>query len=152
MRIRILILDPHWGKIDPDPGHEHLFKIYWIFLTKQNRQIIFLLFSLIFMLKLDEPFRDQEFFCSFWLIFYPLHPDSWIHIFLRIKNPGSQNLAEPTNLDPKHWLKLKAWKIISVRLHSSDFRIQTILTFAQHTLQADITYRVSCKLVCNSPV
>ena len=33
-------------------------------------------------------------FCSFWLIFYPLDPD-----------PGSQNLADPTDPDPKHWQK-----------------------------------------------
>ena len=61
-------------------------------------------FSLIFILKLDEPFRYEEifyilsffkssdlgfrskkvFFCSFWLIFYK-DPDSWIGIFLRIR-------------------------------------------------------------------
>ena len=66
------------------------------------------------MLKLDEPFRNQEIFiislffnssdfgfeskifccCSFWLIFCPLDPD-----------PGSQNLADPTDPDPKHSLK-----------------------------------------------
>ena len=27
--MRIQILDPHWKKMDPDPGH--FFKIYWIF-------------------------------------------------------------------------------------------------------------------------
>ena len=64
------------------------------------------IFSLIFMLKLDEPSRNKEifiislflnssdlgfeskhFFCSFWLIFCPgfLDPDSWICIFLRIR-------------------------------------------------------------------
>ena len=35
------------------------------FLTTQNCQIIFLLFSFIFMLKLDELFRDQEIFTIF---------------------------------------------------------------------------------------
>ena len=59
---------------------------------------------LIFMLKLDEPFRDQEIFiislfltssdlgfeskfcfCSFWLIFRTLDPDLVIRIFLRIR-------------------------------------------------------------------
>ena len=92
--------------MDPDPDPCYFFKIYWGFLTK----IFFVLFfSLIFMLKLDEPFRKQEifiislfsivqiwveskfFFCSFWLIFCPLDPD-----------PGSQNLADPTDPDPKH--------------------------------------------------
>ena len=49
------------------------------------------------MLKLEEPFRNQEifkissfnsseifFFLSFWLIFFPLDPDPWIRIFLQI--------------------------------------------------------------------
>ena len=63
---------------------------------------MFNFFSLVFILKLDEPFRNQEifiislfsivqiwvlrfnfFFCSFWLIFCPLDPDPWIRIFLR---------------------------------------------------------------------
>jgi len=49
--------------MDPDSGHEHFFKIYGIFLTKQNFQTIFLsFFSLIFTLKLGEPFRYQEIF------------------------------------------------------------------------------------------
>ena len=72
--------------------------IYWILLTKQNFQIICMFFSLIFKLKLDEPFRNQEIFIislffnssdlgfeSFWLIFWPLDPDPWIRIFLRIQ-------------------------------------------------------------------
>ena len=66
-----------------------------IFLTQQNCQITYLLFfRLFFMLKLDEPFRDQEIFiiifstvgiwvlrvkkflfCSFWMIFCPLDSD-----------------------------------------------------------------------------
>ena len=31
--MRIRILDPHWEKMDPNPGHEHFFKIYWFFST-----------------------------------------------------------------------------------------------------------------------
>ena len=69
------------------------------------------------MLKLDEQFRNQKifiislfsifkiwvlrvnFFCSFWLTFCPLDPDP---------DSGSQNLADPTDLDPdpKHWSKV----------------------------------------------
>ena len=59
------------------------------------------------MLKLDEPFRNQEIFiisfltvqiwvqrvkkifCSFWLIFCPMNPDPWIRIFF--PDPGRQN-------------------------------------------------------------
>ena len=113
--MRIRILDPHWKKIDPDPDPGHFFKIYWILFNK--------FFSLNFILKLDEPFRNEEifiislsffsqvqiwgfgvkkiFFCSFWLIFYPLDPDP--HIFAD-PDPGSQNLADKTDPDPKHCL------------------------------------------------
>ena len=70
-------------KMDPDPSHFSNFLFYF--------------FSLIFILKLDEPFRNQKIFiislfkssdlgfrskkvlfCIFWLIVYPLDPDSWI--------------------------------------------------------------------------
>ena len=44
IRIRIRILDPHWKKMDPDPDPGYLFKIYLIFLTKQNFQIFCLIF------------------------------------------------------------------------------------------------------------
>ena len=36
------------------------------------------------------------FCCSFWLRFCPLDPDP---------DPGSQNLADPTDPDPKHWFQ-----------------------------------------------
>ena len=95
--MRIRILAPHWKKMDPG----YFFKIYWIFLTKQN----FKIFCLIFLLKLGEPFRNQNKFynlaffnssdlgfeskifccCSFWLIFCPLDPDPRIRIFFRIR-------------------------------------------------------------------
>jgi len=51
----IRIRDPHGGKINPSPDYEHFLKIYWFF-KAEDRQIIFLLFSL----KLDKPFRDQK--------------------------------------------------------------------------------------------
>ena len=38
MRIRIRILDPHWKKMDPNPDPN-----YWIFITKQNFQILCLI-------------------------------------------------------------------------------------------------------------
>ena len=43
---------------DPNPDPGYFFKLYSIFITKQNFEI----FCLIFMLKLDEPFRNQEIF------------------------------------------------------------------------------------------
>ena len=69
-------------------------------------------FSLIFKLKLDEPFRNQEIFIislfSYWgfeflVDILPLgsgYVDP--HIFAD-PDPGSQNLADPTDPDPKHW-------------------------------------------------
>ena len=64
------------------------------------------------MLKLSEIFsislfstiqiwvlRVNKFFCcSFWLIFCSLDPD---------QDPGSQNLANPSDPDPKHFLDIK---------------------------------------------
>ena len=77
-------------------------------------------FFAYFLLKLDESFRNQEifmislfsnsselgfqsdFFYRFWLIFSPIW--SWSvdsHIFAD-PVPGSQNFADPMDLDPKH--------------------------------------------------
>ena len=98
--MRIRILDQHWKKTDPDPGH--LFKIYWIFLTKQNFQICCLTFFAYFYAKtwwtIQKSgnfynlsfyylfwFWEKTFFCSFWLIFCLLDPDPWIRIFVRIR-------------------------------------------------------------------
>jgi len=39
--MRIRILDPHWEKIDPDPGHEHFFKV----LCEIRKLLIISLFS-----------------------------------------------------------------------------------------------------------
>ena len=102
MRMRIRILDPHWKIIDPDPSH--FFKIYWIFLTKKCSNFLLNIFSLIFILKLNEPFRHEEifiislffkssvkkFFLQFLVDDYPLD----LHIF-----------ADPDpDTGPKHWL------------------------------------------------
>ena len=96
--MRIRILDPHWKK---NGCGFRLFSLNLLtfFLTKQNFQIFCLIFSLICMLKLDEPFRNQEIFIMslfsifqiwglrvfFLLIFIPFDPDPWICIFLRIR-------------------------------------------------------------------
>ena len=90
--MRNRILDLYWKKMDPDPGHNRFLQIYWICLTRQNCQNILTVHILVLRIK-------TPFFCSFWLIFLPLDPDSWISYF---SDPdlGSQNLADPT--DPKH--------------------------------------------------
>ena len=61
--MRIRIRDPHWKKMDPG----------------------------IFILKFEEPFRNEEIFIIYcskvqsWVLgLYPLDPDLWIRIFLRI--------------------------------------------------------------------
>ena len=43
--MRIRILDSHWKKMEPYPNPDlgHFFKIYWIFLTKNNYKILFFL-------------------------------------------------------------------------------------------------------------
>ena len=84
-----------------DPAH--FFKIYWIFLFKQNFQIffyffcifIFLLFSLNFFNSSDFGF-ESKIFLQFFLIFCPVD----LHIFAD-PDPGRQNLADP---DPKYVL------------------------------------------------
>ena len=60
--MRIRILNPHWKKMDPDPDPDpgYFFKIYWIFLTKQYFQLLCFIFFVMFILKLDEPFRNEE--------------------------------------------------------------------------------------------
>jgi len=86
---------------DPNPDPGYLFKIYLIFLTKNNFQI----FCFIFIQKLNEPFRNEEIFiislffkssdlgfrsknffsAVLFKIFYPLDPDPWIRILLQIR-------------------------------------------------------------------
>ncbi len=56
--------------------------IFMINLQKSGNFITFLFQILVLRVN---------FFCSFWLNFCPLDPD-----------PGSQNLADPTDPDPKH--------------------------------------------------
>ena len=86
--------------------------------TKNNFQIFVLFISLIFILKLDEPLRNEEIFIiskiQSWvlgviklflqflvdilpLVFGSVDP----HIFAD-PEPGSQNLADPTDADSKH--------------------------------------------------
>ena len=92
--MRIRILDPHWKKMNPDPGY--FFKIYWFFLHSKIFKFV-LFFLLIFMLNLDEPFRNRKIsiislFSIFqvWVLrvnFAVLidNLDNWIRIFFRIR-------------------------------------------------------------------
>ena len=105
--------------MDPDPDPGHFIKIYW---TKNNFQIFCLFFSLIFILKLDEPFRNEEIFLIFLffkssdlgfrskkvLIFYPFDPDPWIRIFLRIRNRIQE--AKIWRTQPQHWPRGRKFK------------------------------------------
>ena len=64
----------------------------------------------IFIIFFFQKFRVdllQFFFRSFWLIFYPLNPDPWIHIFLLIRVQEAKILririlitAFPPQVDP----------------------------------------------------
>ena len=66
--------DPNPG---PDPGHEHFFKIYWIFFYKAKlSNYLSSFFPLTFLLKLDEPFTVQEIFIIY--IFGTVH--IWVFI------------------------------------------------------------------------
>ena len=42
-------------------------------------------FYYLFFSKVQIWVLGVTFFCSFWLLFYPLDPDPWIRIFLRIR-------------------------------------------------------------------
>ena len=59
-------------------------------------------YNLSFFKSSDFGFRSKKvFFCSFWLIFYPLDPDPYIFADPD-PDQGSQNLADPTDPDAKH--------------------------------------------------
>ena len=120
MRILIQIQDPHWKKMDPDsdPDPGYFFTIYWIFLTKQIFQICRLnlyaktwwtiaksgsFYNLFFSIVHVWVLRVNFFFAVFgW--FLPLGSGSVDpHIFADPDpEPGSQNLADPTDPDPNH--------------------------------------------------
>ena len=74
--------DPHWKK---------WIRIRILVISPEFSNVLSCFFSLIFTLKLYEPFRNLKKY--FWSIFCLLDP----HIFTD-PDPGSQNLADP---DPK---------------------------------------------------
>ena len=54
-------------KMDPDPGY--FYKFTEFFQQSKFLKFFVLFFSLIFMLKLDEPFRNQGIFYNLSLVF-----------------------------------------------------------------------------------
>ena len=108
--------------MDPDPDPGHLFKIYWIFWTKQNFQICCLTFFVYFYAKTWWTIQKSGNFYN--LSFSIVH--IWVlrvNIFLQVlvdilplgsgsvdphicadsdPDPGIQNLLDLTDTDPKH--------------------------------------------------
>ena len=114
--MRIRIRDPHWKKMDPDPNAE----TWWTIQKWGN------FYNIFFFKSSDLGFWcKKDFFCSFWLIFYPLDPDP---------DPGSQNLADPLNPDPNHSFKL--WSDYLSRMK----RIKIILFFYLKLRQRENIY------------
>ena len=62
--MRIRNLDPHLKKMDLDPGHKHLFKIFLI--AEEDFpdyfSFFFHFYFFIFMQQFDDTFRDKDIF------------------------------------------------------------------------------------------
>ena len=86
------------------------------FLYFFNKKLFSKIFSHIFILKLDEPFRNEEIFSKvqIWILGVKFFFSQFLvdilalgsgsvdpHIFVD-PDPGRQNLADPTETDPKH--------------------------------------------------
>ena len=112
-----------------------------------------LFFSLIFILKLDEPFRNEKIFiislffkssdlCFFLsrkcffvveilLIFYPLDPDPWVFLRIRIREAKILRIQRiririlSTALN-KSYLVIESHKCISLVLEISDLQDFTV--------------------------
>lgn len=98
---------------DAEPGHEHLFKIFWFFLTEQEFN---------YLNKIFHNFFLKDFCFSLGLIFCSLDPGSVDPHNCVDPNLGSQNVADP---DPKHWSGLKqtdtftSYNALYVRLNAT---------------------------------
>ena len=113
-----------WKKMD------HFFKIYWNFLTKQNFQIFGFIFfayfypktwwsnqkwgnfyNLLFIKSSDLGFwSKKDFFLKFLVDIYPLDPDPWIRIILRIRIQEAKILRILSTVQIKVDLKLSDFK------------------------------------------
>ena len=104
------------------------------------------------MPKLDEPFRNQEIFlislfsivqiwvlrvklfsCSFWLIFCPLDPDTWIRIFLRIR------------IQEVKILGIQRIRILSTALNMNRFQPSMYLSICVSVYLISVIYQI---LIC----
>ena len=111
---------------DSDPGYFSRFTDFF-FLTKQNFIFFVLFYSLIFMLELDQPFRNEENFII--SIFAP-----WIRIFLRIWSQEAKILRILRILSTVNLYKpLFRWMIMIYRLiyhhQQSQVLIHLLITF-----------------------
>ena len=91
---------------------------------------------IIFILKLDEPFGNQEIYkislCStvqiydlrakvFLLIFCPSGPDPWIRIFSQIRIQGAK--FKPKTEEKKFFLSNPKSKLLKIIFKNPDFRM-----------------------------
>ena len=117
-----------------------------------------LFFSLIFILKLDEPFRNEEifmifffkssdlgfwskkhFFCSFWLIFSPLDPDRWIRKFLQIRIQEAKILRIC-------WIRILSTVSITIRKkYQNKNKYRTILSGSRKTFLQTLVWIINFK-------
>ena len=93
---------------DPDPGSAlEKIQVFSLKFTEIFNSIIFKLnfFSFILMPKLDVQFSNQEIFIIslFSIVQIWVWEKTFFSQFLVDIFPGSQNLADPINPDPKHW-------------------------------------------------
>ena len=122
LRIHLILMQIRTNKNFPypNPDSSYFFKIYRFFLTKQNFKI-FLIFSLIFLLKFDEPLRNQEIFIISLLSLVQIWVQSKIFFFqffvdiLWIRIRGSAYIADLT--DPEsQFLRIQRNRILSTEV------------------------------------
>ena len=92
---------------------------------------------------------------SFWLIFCPLDPNSWILIFLRIRIQEAKifRIQRIRNPDPKHCLELNFKCLYSIvvkvySLYSSRMTLVSLLPLA-HPAQCGNLYLANLGVPCN---
>ena len=112
------ILDPHGNKmdLDPNPGHEHFFKIYWFFQQNKN-----------FFSSNVLGFESKRFWFAVFCGYFA--PWIWIHGSAYFADPaaGNQNVADP---DPKQQnVSLQLSWIFYHKILSLDNRMRNEIIF-----------------------